>query len=263
MERRNTTQSPALSAGKRKDKAVKRKQNKQCLAHHAFVWGCSAPVAVLLFVAAVAVPLQAAQRPIEDFLDTQGSYGWLVMSWLDPSPADGMIWAEIDYAGLKGAILEYYGYPSLGTTFSGKVTERPLPDGRAEVQVLLHTKNALAWAANVADDWSSVEYVFGNDVWDVLYGAPLALGDCTLQLRFINTAPNAPLPDIWQLALEPLDGQEWLSVHFIGQADGFMADGSPGRMQITQVGLLAVSPPKPPFFDAYPVEHILIKPVGQ
>ena len=244
---------------------MKRKQHKQNLAHHALVWGCSTSVAVLLFVASLAPPIQAAQRPIEDFLTTQGSYGWYGMTWTDPFGTDGATWAEIDYAGIKGAIMEYYGYPPLGTTFSGKVTERPLPDGRAEVQVLLHTKNALAWAAyQDLEDWTQpAEYLFGHDFVEVFFGAPLVLGDSTLQLKFINTAPNAPLPDFWELVLGPQGGQELLSVYFIGQADGPMADGSRGRMQITQVGLLSVSPPKPPLFDAYPVEHILLKAVGK
>jgi hypothetical protein len=264
MQRKNKNQSPAPSAGKRKDKAVKNKWNKLTRGYHALVWTCLAPVAVLLLVAAAAPPLQAAQRPIEDFLSSQGKYiyyGYFGMFWTDPFETDGATYAEIDYAGIKGAIMEYYGYPSLGTTFSGTVTERPLKDGRAEVEVVLHTYHALAWAAS--DTW---EYLFGHDFVDVLLNdASLAFGDCTLKLKFINTAPNAPLPDFWDFYFGPPilpDGVELLSVQFVGQADGLMADGSPGRMQITQVGLLAVSPPKPPLFDSYPVEHILLKRVG-
>jgi hypothetical protein len=217
---------------------------------------------VLLLISAAAPPLQAAQRPIEDFLSTQGTYGWLGMTWTDPFAKDGANFAEIDYAGIKGAIMEYYGYPPLGTTFSGTVTERPLPDGRAEVAVVLNTRNALAWAAYT--EWvGQPDYLFGHDFVDVFYGASLALGDCTLQLKFINTAPNAPLPDFWDLVMDPQPGVELLSVYFIGTAHGLRADGSPGLMQITQIGQLVAAPPKPPFFDAYPVEHILLKQVGR
>ncbi len=156
--------------------------------------------------------------------------------------------------------MEPYGY-SLGTTVSGKVTERPLRDGRAEVQVLLHTRNALSWADDAADDNN---FLFGCDWWEVVFlGAAPALGDCTLQLKFINTAPNAPLPDFWQLVFGPQEGQELLSVYFIGQAKGLLADGSPGHMKITQVGLISVAPPKPPLFDSYPAGDILLKRVGQ
>ncbi len=229
------------------------------------MWDGSICVAVLLFAASVAPPLQAAQRPIEDFLVTQGT--WYVpysVMWTDLMPKDGADLAEIDYAGLRGAMMEPYGY-SLGTTYSGKVTERPLPDGRAEVQVLLHTRNALAWAADMPDDgsWPS-EFLFGRDWWEVVFlGFSPAVGDCTLQLKFINTAPNAPLPDFCQILFAPEEGQELLSVYFVGQAEGLMADGSPARMKITQVGLLSVAPPKPPFFDSYPAGDILLKRVGQ
>ena len=238
---------------------MKNKWNKRTSGSRALVWAWSVPVAVLLLASALAPPLQAAQRPIEDFLSSQGKYSssWLFgMWWIDPFVTDGAYSAEIDYAGLKGAIMEYYGYPPLGTTFSGTVNERPLPDGRAEVEVVLRTRNALAWAAGPDN-----EYLFGHDFVEVFNGASLALGDCTLQLRFINTAPNAPLPDFWELVMDPQ--WELLSVYFIGTAHGLMADGSPGVMQITQVGLEVVSPPKPPFFDGYPAEHILLKRVGK
>jgi len=207
--------------------------------------------------------LSAAQRPIEDFLVTQGTYVPWGVTWTDLLPKDGANWAEIDYAGIKGAILELYGYPSLGTTFSGAVNERPLPDGRAEVDVVLQTHNALAWAG-YSSGWAwPPEFLFGHDLVEVYFGATLALGDCTLKVKFINTAPGAPLPDFVQLAFDPQPGQEVISMYFIGQAEGVMADGSPGHLKITQVGLLAVAPPKPPFFDSFPAGNILLKRVGQ
>jgi hypothetical protein len=57
----------------------------------------------------------------------------------------------VDYAGLEAAYLTAHGGPSLGTTFSGTVSEQSLADGRAKVSVVLHTHNAASRAWRGSD----------------------------------------------------------------------------------------------------------------
>lgn len=45
------------------------------------------------------------------------------------------------------------------------MVERPLADGRAEVTVILHTKNALTWVVD-GDDFANGELLFGHRVPD-------------------------------------------------------------------------------------------------
>jgi hypothetical protein len=98
----------------------------------------------------------AVQRPISDFLDAQGTtmvfnapvpdqLGWANNPDLSNKPP--FQFALFDYAGLANDYLISHRYPSLGTTTDGTITERPLADGRAEVHVILHTTNALAFSA--------------------------------------------------------------------------------------------------------------------
>jgi hypothetical protein len=142
-------------------------------------------------------PVQAAQgptvqRPIEDFLDAQGTtmvfnapvrdqLGWANNPGLsnshNPPPFQ---FALFDYAGFANDYLTSQRYPSLGTTTDGTITERPLADGRAEVHVILHTTNALAWASNPVPDPNTTPTLFGNRAADVLTGATPALGDSVL-----------------------------------------------------------------------------------
>ncbi len=97
----------------------------------------------------------AVQRPIQDFLSAQGTLcidngaggcllfvlpdpnflGW--NSELDDTPVR---FAGVDYAGLANAYAA-----GKEPQITGTVKERPLKDGRAEVTVLLHTKNANLW----------------------------------------------------------------------------------------------------------------------
>jgi hypothetical protein len=68
-----------------------------------------------------------------DFVDDQG-----ITSYFVPPISDFMGWyaaydagthlVSVDYASLTDRYLS----GSLGTTFQGSITERPLPDGRAE-----------------------------------------------------------------------------------------------------------------------------------
>ena len=187
------------------------------------------------------------------------------MGWVDPQ---ANYYLSFDYAGLGNAWLEANGM-SVGTTTTGSINERPLPNGGAEVCVILHTHNALAWVVPTGIP----DLLFGHFTLDVLAGSDAALGDCTLQLTFINTAPGAPLPDLMQLVLCPEDGQVPLTLSFVGQARGtFRAaagvpDGTPGFVGTRQTGLLRVAGTADAHSrvarDAFPAESIRLQPIGK
>jgi hypothetical protein len=198
-----------------------------------------------LFAAAVigtsAAGGPAQQRPIEDFVMAQGAlvplFGpFAFMTWTDPAEDVGTL---IDYAGLVDSVLGL----SLGTEFSGSVTERALPDGRALVHVRLHTTNALS----IGIVNSTGEIVFGSDPGAVLMGAEPGLGTSHLNVKLINTAPGAPLPDILVMLLCDLGvalppgfctSAEFLSLEFVANAAGPLPDGTSGCLHTTQTGPL-------------------------
>ena len=161
---------------------------------------------------------------------------FVFLTWTDPAEDLGTL---IDYAGLVDS---FFGL-SLGTEFSGSVTERALPDGRALVHVRLHTTNALS--IGVVN--STGEILFGNDPIAVLMGAEPGLGSSHLNVKFINTAPGAPLPDLLVMLLcdfgVPLPpgfcpSAEFLSLKFVANAEGPLDDGTSGCLHTTQTGPL-------------------------
>ena len=210
-------------------------------------------------------------RPIEDFLDAQGTLPFPAelqsAGWTDPKT---MRFAQVDFTGLGNKWIEEQsgGAMSLGTETEGQVIERPLPDGRAEVTVLLHTRNALTW---VVEPWTFDPYgdplVLGNRAQEVLNGADPALGESFYKWVFINTAPGAPLPDqLAEIVVGPT--VETLMLSFEANADGTLQDafgvpgGTPGRAQVTQT--CPVSPGRDATLaEGWPAEHINLKVVGR
>lgn len=222
----------------------------------------------------------ADTRPISDFIEQQGTYcfpdgsgGCLLFvppvenffGWNDPVNNRG---ASVDYAGLADKYLTSVGIP-LGTTFSGTIVELPMKDGRAEVKVVLHTKNALTWVIEGGEDYATDPLLFGYRPTDVAAGATPVLADITFKVVFINTAPGAPLPDLIQLVVAPEEGQEGpLFFAMRAQAAGPLReafgvqDGTPGRATIIQTGLF-VTPFMGAVSDGFPVERIDLKVVGK
>ncbi len=72
---------------------------------------------------------------------------------------------------------------------------------------------------------------------DVQAGAQPALGDCTLDLVFTNSAPGLPIPDFEQLLFAPGPGQNLLSVVFEGTASGQFASGGTGKVHVIERGI--------------------------
>jgi hypothetical protein len=228
-------------------------------------------------------------RPIADFLSTQGTFcvpdgfgGCLL--FVPPAPnfigwstifagQTHVLFAGVDYAGLANTFL---GNP-FGTTVDGTVIERPLADGRAEVRVLLFTENANTWvidldlAGDVLAQIAGKPTLFGRRPQD---GGAHALGKSTFEVRFINSAPGAALPDLVQVFNVPDAGPAVLEfVGFTSQANGPLTaqfgvvEGTPGRCMIRQTGLnatyLKAGPKSRVALDAYPAELIELRPVGR
>ena len=197
--------------------------------------------ALLVFGALIGAPPRAAaqaevtERPISDFLETQGTFdfGFLVVppvpNFLGFIGENAELSMAIDYAGLADDTCDAIS----GTTIAGSVTEKPLPDGRAEVTVQLRTTGAIAWVIEGAD-FGNGPVIFGVR-WEedqggncVIDGAP-ALGNSLLKVTFTNTAPGAPLPDLIQLLVAPEPGQELLAFFADADASGTLPDGTPAR----------------------------------
>jgi hypothetical protein len=209
----------------------------------------------------------ATTRPIGDFVDAQGTYdiGFLFVppvdnyiGWTDPNSGLSM---SVDYAGIAD---DYYG-GVFGTTFGGTVTERPLADGRAEVTVVLQTKDALTYVVD-GFDFASDPLVFGaRPNPSGLQGSGVALGNSVLIVKFINTAPGAALPDLLQLFIDPAPGQVPLSIGIKAMASGTLPDGSPARAEVVQTGLFFTNANgnSRVAFDAFPAERVKVNAVGK
>lgn len=263
--------------------ALQETRRRTCLAHARAAVAAGA-VSILLLGTTVARADQgpassAHSRPIEDFLEAQGIFALnlppqdlakvLATGWTDRTTGR---FASVDCWGLANEWIEEQSDEtlSLGTEIEGKLVERPLPDGRAEVTVQIHTKNALVWVAELLPPeppWG--ELLFGHFPEEILAGAEPGLGESSFTWVFINEAPGAPLPD---LLAEVLVGPtvETLRISMTSQADGLLREsfsvpaGTLGRAQVTQIGRLL-----PPGLDAtltsgkWPTEHIHLKIVGR
>jgi hypothetical protein len=215
----------------------------------------------VIVVLAVFVPIGAAQaatspRPISDFVSQQGTYcisdgsgGCFLFvppvpnyqGWGDPVHQRGSL---IDYAGVANAWITQAsgGTRSFGTQTTGTVIERTLPDGRADVEVQLSTTNALTYVLDcpsillIGCDFASAPLLFGHRAQEVLAGQNASLGRSFFKIRFKNTAPGAPLPDLIQLFNDPSPGQQLESYAFSAQALGTLANGTPGQTSTIQTG---------------------------
>jgi hypothetical protein len=155
------------------------------------------------------------------------------------------------------------------------VTERPLSDGRAEVTVILHTKNANAWVidldvnGDILDQVANKPTLFGHRPIDVVSGATQALADSLLHVRFINPAPGAPLPDLVQLANFGVPDTELKFLALSMSARGPLTEeygvpeNTPGRCTIVQTGLIPLAGKGRALTDAFPVETINLSVIGK
>src|SRR5262245_30031193 len=108
----------------------------------------TASLTLLLFVPPVIG--QPTERPLSDLRDTQGTFcgpdGFGCTQFLPPV-RNFVVWSDLPSPltnlPTKIVAVDYFGFANdcfggaFGTTWSGKITERALADGTAEVTVLL------------------------------------------------------------------------------------------------------------------------------
>ena len=116
------------------------------------------------------------------------------------------------------------------------------------------------------DDFTfeNVVLLFVHFPHDVANGADAALGDSHLQWTFINTAPGAPLPDMFVAIVlgSPPDGYETLATSFRATAKGTLREafgvpeGTQGHLTVAQACQGATA-------DGCPAELVELRAVGQ
>lgn len=202
-------------------------------------------------------PSAATVRPISEFLNAQGTtsvfdrgvtglpdvVGWASSS--DTIAAGEGLFALVDYTGQEGAFLTAnYGLADLGTTTSGAMIERVLPNGQAEVTVNLLTHNAFAFAQEIGTGYPFGTVLFGY-TQDQLAADPSLtppLADSHLQLVYI-AAPGATPPDIVNaFILGGQTGYDLVSLSFRAVAHGATPSGEQATLVISQTGLLFRTP---------------------
>jgi hypothetical protein len=230
--------------------------------------------------------IQAPQRPLSDFLSKQGTtmvfntpvpdqIGWFNNSPGQFPPASARF-ALFDYAGLAADYLNQNFGISLGTTTSGSVTERPLADGRAEVTVILHTTNALAWVSSTAPnpDPNQNPVLFGYKAAEIAMDPSKepALGESHLKVVFKNPTQGADLPDLVNAFIlgNAAPGQELVSISFLAQARGSLRtsanlgpEGTLGECFVAQNGILFNGPFMGATTDGFPAELVELHRIGQ
>jgi len=186
------------------------------------------------------------QRPITDFLSTQGSYciddnNGGCRTIIPPVPNyfnwfDGRqnLALSVDYTGMTNSWLESTsGYQrSLGTQVSGNVSEQLREDGRTLVTVDLNTTNAVSFVAR-GPRWDQ-PIVMGYQPLELMdERSKPALGIAHLHLVFVNGAFGAKLPDLNQLILAPEKGQELLDLRFQYDGDGSLRENGDAPVHIS------------------------------
>jgi len=226
------------------------------------LWGVTTGMALLLASFSTAPAMAQTQtRPLSDFINAQhvNAAGAPFILWTDPTTNRLMV---IDYSGKVNDFIVSHGGASVGTTVSGTIIERPLKDGTAEVSVMLHLQNAVVWAFQ----GTPATLVFGHTPLQIVGGGDPALATVNLTLKFINSAPGAPLEDLATIAFT-LQTETFQQLNAIGQGTFRTAfgvpDGTPGIAQTTQTGTLQSNGSGGPRGDFFPAEHIDFHVTGQ
>jgi hypothetical protein len=194
---------------------------------------------------------QTVQRPLSD--------------WLAPNISEPVLEIWFEPGNPNFVFLDYFGRAamnnglSLGSSFDGQVTERARKDGRADVHVVMHARSVLGYAYDTSQ---SNAIVFGHTAPQVKAGADPALADVLLTVDFVNSAPGAPLPSLSRLSFFPSSSYTLNKVAVVTSADGTfraaygVADGTAGKLQMTQRGLLDVTGVANNHPDLFPAEHL-------
>lgn len=215
---------------------------------------------VPLLTVVTAASAQTRKIALEEYLALHdyaeyGYYEW----WNNPATPD--VWVLYDPLGSRVA---FFG-GDVGTTVTGNVTVRSLPDGRALVTVLMHSKNAICWVY----DWAlSSSISFGASPRQVaLLGYTPSLGQGMERIEFTMPSPETPLPPLWELWSDefPVTSvvAEISCKGTLNAASGYPA-GTPGMAHVAQRALFATGVPTGcPAGDCWPAEQAFYKPTGK
>lgn len=238
---------------------------------------------VILALSSVTVPASAGQRALSDFTSRQGAWCVAVNDEGTALDCAASHYGACDYANGEfnytfplfwfdpksefEALIDTLGQldaGDFGTTVDGSVSESARPNGLAEVNVVMHTSNALTLGGGPGG------LLFGNFGSD---GTVPTLGSVLAQIKLSNTAPGAPLPDINQVLSCPEPGQALETISIRARASGPLheafgvPEGSPGRLEVNQTGLFGtaalVNPHSRLAADPFPAEHVIIRATGK
>ena len=237
----------------------------------------SLAAATALTVAA-AMPVSASghaySRPFSDWtagqtpLDTASPVEFSIVWWYEAATGEALV---VDMDGRVASWIDANGGQAPGPQLQGTVTERPLPDGRAEVTVTETIRGAITYGwqdVNDFADFPSGPKLFGYRAEEIAASAPAVTGKASFAITFINTAPGAPLPDFAHLAFAPDAGQEIVFSHFDSGAFGPLrsgsgyADGTRGMAATQQIGNFRTTGGGATA-DGFPVEFVSFRPVGR
>jgi len=190
---------------------------------------------------------KCVQRPLSDFLETQGT-----TSLFFPDVKDMLGWTDgpftnfglVDYAGLANAYIVEETGASLGTSMSGTILECVRDDGTAMISVVLNTRKALGFAQSIPElvnngfDFLNTPTIFGAKAQDVVAGAEPALGPAHFRTSFVIEEPGAPLPDIRIAFQENKPDVRPITMDFRSTTVGTLPDGTRACLRIQQVGTI-------------------------
>ena len=215
-------------------------------------------VGVMAFATVNPCAAQTTDRPLSDFLSTQGSTSQFFppvpdfIGWTNNNPQT--LFAAVDYAGVVANYLATHGGPNLGTTITGGVTETLMPNGTYEVVVTANAKNALAWACDISNIFTNPP-VFGSRGSELAANPtlPYALVNSSLKATFITTVAGAPIPDITGSVPYNLK-----NIKFSANGSGPVPGGGTKKLTVVQSGVFNTAG-KGATADAFPAESINIK----
>jgi hypothetical protein len=207
----------------------------------------------------------ARQRPFSEWLNAQGSSIDLttcassVIGW---ATRDGATFARADYSGKIGDCITFNGGPEFNPEFSGTVTERDLPDGTAEIQVIHHFTNTYVVARDTSQGGNPAPAILGFNQFELFDHPelPSALASGMIKVKFIIDHPGAPLPD--------LNTIDVLSLSTRFQGDGPLRatfgvdEGTPGKVVVSQTGLFNIPGQGNGVADGFPVEFVRVFKAG-
>ena len=221
----------------------------------------------LLMIGLASVQVKAAgtrQRPFSDWLNAQGTVNPVtcastVIAWFT---ADFATFARADYSGKICDCITAKGGPVFTPEFRGTVTERDLPDGTAEILVNHHFTNTYVVARDQTLGGNPAPAILGYNATE-LFGHPelqSAVASGTIQVKFIIAHPGDPLPDLAFI--------NFLSVSARYQGSGPLraafgvAEGTPGKLLVSQTGLFSIPGQGDGVADSYPAELVRVFKAG-